>query len=74
MANPVRTAAMGMEWALRRRGQMTIGASEASLFARVLPGAEEPDVQFQFVNYSLDASQANFAARLARTTAAQSFQ
>lgn len=66
MANPVRTAAMGMDWALRRRGQMTIGASEASLFARVLPGAEEPDVQFQFVNYSLDASQANSASRLAR--------
>jgi len=66
MANPVHTAAMGLDWALRRRGQMTIGASEASLFARVLPGAEEPDVQFQFVNYSLDASQANSTARLAR--------
>ncbi|MDI3309448.1 MAG: GMC family oxidoreductase N-terminal domain-containing protein [Acetobacteraceae bacterium] len=66
MANPVRTAAMGLDWALRRRGQMTIGASEASLFARVLPGAEEPDVQFQFVNFSLDANQANSTARLAR--------
>ncbi len=46
MANPVRTPAMGANWALRRRGHMTIGASEASLFARILPGAEEPEVQF----------------------------
>lgn len=66
MMNPLRVAAMGAEWATRRRGQMTIGASEASLFARVLPGAEEPDVQFQFVNYSLGASQANSAAKLAK--------
>ncbi len=66
MMNPLRVAAMGAEWALRRRGQMTIGAAEASLFVRVLPGAEEPDVQFQFVNYSLGASQANSAARLAK--------
>jgi len=56
MANPLRTLAMGAKWALRRRGHMTIGASEASLFARVLPGAEEPDVQFQFVNFSVDWS------------------
>ncbi len=54
MANPLRTLAMGAQFALRRRGHMAIGASEASLFARVLRGAEEPDVQFQFVNFSVD--------------------
>jgi len=66
MASPVKTAKMGAEWALRRRGHMTIGAAEASLFARVLPGSEEPEVQYQFVNFSLDASQAVSTARLAR--------
>ena len=54
MANPLKTAKMGLDWALRRRGHMTIGASEASLFARVLPGSEEAEVQYQFVNFSLD--------------------
>jgi choline dehydrogenase len=58
MANPARKAMMGLDWGLRRRGPMTIGASEVSLFARVLPGAEEPDVQYQFVNFSLISLQA----------------
>lgn len=67
LANPVKAARMGLDWALRRRGHMTVGASEASLFARVLPGSEEPEVQFQFVNFSLDTSnQAISASRLAR--------
>jgi choline dehydrogenase len=67
MANPILAAKMGLDWALRRRGHMTIGASEASLFARVLPGSEEAEVQFQFVNFSLDtANQALSASKLAR--------
>jgi choline dehydrogenase len=67
LANPFRTAKMGLDWAVRRRGHMTIGASEASLFARVLPGSEEPEVQFQFVNFSLDTSnQALSASQLAK--------
>ena len=67
LANPVRTARMGLDWALRRRGHMTIGASEASLFARVLPGSEEAEVQYQFVNFSLDMSnQAMSASKLAK--------
>jgi len=53
VANPVRKALMGLDYALRRRGPMTVGASEVSLFTSVLPGAEEPDVQFQFVNFSI---------------------
>ena len=53
MANPLRAAGLGLDWLLRRRNQMAVGASEASLFARVLPGSEEPEVQFQFVNFSL---------------------
>jgi choline dehydrogenase len=67
MANPLKTAKMGLDWALRRRGHMTIGASEASLFARVLPGSEEAEVQYQFVNFSLDTqNQGISASRLAK--------
>jgi choline dehydrogenase len=67
LANPLKTAKMGLDWALRRRGHMTIGASEASLFARVLPGSEEPEVQFQFVNFSLaNTSQGISASKLAK--------
>ncbi|TQF78177.1 choline dehydrogenase [Elioraea sp. Yellowstone] len=43
---------MGARWAFARRGPLAVGASEASLFARVTPGAEEPEVQIQFINFS----------------------
>ena len=49
----VATAAMAAGYALRRRGPMAVGATEAILFARVTPGAEEAEVQFQFINFSL---------------------
>lgn len=65
MANPVRAAGLGLGWFLRRKNQMAVGASEASLFARVLPGSEEPEVQFQFVNFSL-GDQSRGASSLAR--------
>jgi choline dehydrogenase len=66
MASPFGMARMGLDWALRRRGHMTIGAAEASLFARVLPGSEEAEVQFQFVNFTLDAPKGGMAAKLHR--------
>ena len=65
MANPVRAAGLGLGWLLRRKNQMAVGASEASLFARVLPGSEEPEVQFQFVNFSL-GDQGTSASSLAK--------
>lgn len=43
---------MGARWLFARSGPLAVGASEASLFARVTPGAEEPDVQIQFINFS----------------------
>jgi choline dehydrogenase len=64
MASLLGQARMGADWALRRRGHMTIGAAEASLFARVLPGSEEAEVQFQFVNFTLDAPKGGMAATL----------
>jgi choline dehydrogenase len=67
MMSKVKMAKMGLDWALRRRGHLTIGASEASLFARVLPDSEEPEVQYQFVNFCLDTTnQALSASELAK--------
>jgi choline dehydrogenase len=52
-ATKLATAKMALGYALRRDGPMAVGATEATLFARVTPGAEEADVQFQFINFSL---------------------
>jgi choline dehydrogenase len=52
-ATRLRIAAMALGYALRRTGPMAVGATEATLFARVTPGAEEAEVQFQFINFSM---------------------
>ncbi|MDT7953044.1 MAG: GMC family oxidoreductase N-terminal domain-containing protein [Acetobacteraceae bacterium] len=52
-ATRLRMAAMALGYAVRRSGPMAVGATEATLFARVTPGAEEAEVQFQFINFSL---------------------
>ena len=52
-ATRLRMAAMALGYAMRRSGPMAVGATEATLFARVTPGAEEAEVQFQFINFSL---------------------
>jgi choline dehydrogenase len=46
-------AIMAAGYAITRAGPMAVGATEATLFARVTPGAEEAEVQYQFVNFSL---------------------
>ncbi len=52
-ASRARMAGMALRYALRRDGPMAVGATEATLFARVTPGAEEAEVQFQFINFSI---------------------
>jgi choline dehydrogenase len=52
-ASRLRMAAMAMGYALRRDGPMAVGATEATLFARATPGAEEAELQYQFINFSL---------------------
>ncbi len=52
-ASRLRMAAMVARYAVRRRGPMAVGATEATLFARATPGAEEAEIQFQFINFSL---------------------
>jgi choline dehydrogenase len=44
----------GVEYALRRRGILTIGAGVAGAFARSRPGVDLPDVQFHFMPLSAD--------------------
>ncbi len=51
--NPIGKLRMAARYAFDRRGPMSIGAAEANLFARVLPGAEEPDMQYLFVNFTV---------------------
>ena len=48
-----RQAVMAAGYAWHRAGPMAVGATEATLFARVTPGAEEAEVQYQFINFSL---------------------
>jgi choline dehydrogenase len=45
-------ALMGMEFALKRTGPLTVSAGTAGLFAEVLPGSERPDVQYHFLPFS----------------------
>lgn len=45
---------MGVEFALRRTGPLTVSAGTAGLFAKVLPGSETPDVQYHFLPFSTD--------------------
>ena len=52
-ATRVKMASMALRYAVTRRGPMAVGATEATLFARVTPGADEAEVQFQFINFSL---------------------
>ncbi len=52
-ASRLRMAAMALGYAVRRSGPMAVGATEATLFARATPGAEEAELQYQFINFSL---------------------
>ena len=52
-ASKLRMAAMALGYAVRRSGPMAVGATEATLFARGTPGAEEAELQYQFINFSL---------------------
>jgi choline dehydrogenase len=52
-ASKWRMAGMVMDYALHRKGQMAVGATEATLFAKATPGAEEAELQYQFINFSL---------------------
>jgi choline dehydrogenase len=56
MASRARLAGTALGYAIRRNGPLAVGATEATLFARVTPGAEEAEAQFQFINFSLSTA------------------
>ena len=47
--------AVGLEYLLRRRGPLTVGAGQVGAFVRVLPESQRPDVQFHVMPFSADA-------------------
>ncbi len=47
-------ARIGMQWLFARRGPLAIGIQLGGLFARALPDAKTPDVQFHFGTISAD--------------------
>jgi choline dehydrogenase len=51
-ARPWRQAGMALQWLLRGAGPLSIGAGEATAFARITPGADRPEAQLLFVNFS----------------------
>jgi len=60
MKNPLRQLMAGLDYAFARRGPLAIAATEACLFADVLPRPETaapdhaPDVQIQFANFLIE--------------------
>ena len=52
--NPVRKMMMGLDYIMFRRGPMSMGASQACIFARTHPSMEQPDVQFHIQPLSAD--------------------
>ena len=54
LRNPLRKAAMGIEYALRRTGPLTMSASQVCAFVRTRPELAAPDIQFHVQPLSAD--------------------
>jgi choline dehydrogenase len=52
--NPLSRIGMGLNYMLRRRGELAIGAGQAALFARTSQQLDRPDVQFHFAPLTAD--------------------
>jgi choline dehydrogenase len=52
--SPLQRALMGLEWALFRRGPLTIGAGQGCIFARTREELATPDIQFHLILFSAD--------------------
>ncbi|MEE2698575.1 MAG: choline dehydrogenase [Pseudomonadota bacterium] len=55
LINPIRKAVMGIEYALKRTGPLTMGASQVCIFTRSNDFVEVPDIQFHFQPMSADS-------------------
>jgi choline dehydrogenase len=45
---------LGRDWLLHRRGALAVGINQGGLFARLMPGAKTPDLQFHVATLSAD--------------------
>jgi choline dehydrogenase len=45
---------IGLEWLLFRKGALAIGINQGGIFARVMPNAQTPDIQFHVATLSAD--------------------
>ncbi len=52
--SPVKSTKLALQWLLTGSGQMAVGATEATLFAKSNPSEPVPDIQYQVLNYSSD--------------------
>ncbi len=46
--------ALGLQYVLARRGPMAVGINQGGIFARAMPDAKRPDIQFHFATLSSD--------------------
>ena len=53
--NPLKSAAMALQWLFTGTGQLAVGATEATLFAKSSPTEPVPDIQYQVLNFSSDS-------------------
>jgi choline dehydrogenase len=54
MLSPTKAAKLALQWLFTGTGQMAVGATEATLFAKSRPSEPVPDIQYQALNYSSD--------------------
>jgi choline dehydrogenase len=54
VANPLRKVGIGLQYALRRKGPLTISAGYVGAFLRTDPRLATPDVQVHFLTFSTD--------------------
>ncbi len=54
--NPLQAAKMVLEYALNRSGQLSVGATEATLFCKSRASEPVPDLQFQCINFSTEGA------------------
>lgn len=53
--NPIKKMFMGLEFALKRTGPLTMGASQVAIFTKTRPELETPDIQYHVQPWSADS-------------------
>ncbi|MEO7742069.1 MAG: choline dehydrogenase [Usitatibacter sp.] len=47
---------MGLDWIVSRKGPLAVGINQGGLFARLMPEAKTPDIQFHFATVSAEVA------------------